>query len=411
MRKEENILKIYTYMYLLSSVIISLMVVVTMQNTGEVAILPMRLERVDVGVIAILHVATLALILPAYYATKNVKLSLFRKEEIHFRFQKEWLHRFVLAILLIQTLYVIQAGYGNAGGNFNNTHPYLTLFLNMMKVDSFFLIYLVCANEKRWIYWFNTILFLGMRLLQGWTGEILAVFVIEAYLYVKHCKRHIPFGSLIKYPFLVSGVAILIGAVLYQILYPLKFFIRGLGVATLSYYEGLKHLVLRLTNFPIDIAAIQNNSKIAVLYMVQGVRNTEIIAFFRSLIPSALFSNKDFSTLNTAILQTVYPEMGGGTSTDYNLFLYLYNLISADPKSFILYIMFFAVLFLATKMLLQCLDDGSGDVNVLYFFLVFQCFYGSSLERVFAYGYIGASYVLVLLFLLGILRISRSQRK
>lgn len=407
MQKEECVLKIYTFLYIIAAAIIGIIVIETMQNTGEASVLPVRLDRINIIFLLILHLLTLAVIFPFYKATKNINLYEKKRGKFQFTFRKKWLHRFVLAILLVQTIYVIQAGYGNAGGNFNNTRPCLTMVLNLMKISSFFPIYFVCAREKKFIYWCNTFLFLGMRILQGWSGEILSIIFIEAYLFLKYHRININLEKLLKHALALSSLAIMSGAILYKIVYPLKNYFRGWGFLGISYYEGLRNLVLRLTSFPIDIVAVQNNQEIATLYQVQGMRYAEIISVFRSLVPNAIFKNKDFSILNAIIMQTIYPDMTGGTSSNYNPFLYAYNLLSADIRGFFIYFIFSIVFFIITKKLLQCLDDGSKDVNILYFIFVFQCFTNGSLEVIYAYGYLGSIYILVLLLIFGIMRVSK----
>ena len=410
MKNEDYVLRVYMSIYIISSFIIGVIVIVTMQNAGEVAILPISLSREALGLVLLIHLATLAFVLPFYQATKRFYIGFSKDYEIKLTFNNKRMHRIMLAILLIQTVYVIKAGYGNAGGEFENIYPRLTQLLNLLKIDSFFPIYFVCVREKKVIFWCNTALYLGMRLLQGWSGDILVIVLIEAYLYAKNHRLSINIRKILKRSVVLSGTAVLIGAGLYQVIYPVKFYFRTGYLQKISYAESVKNLISRFTNYPIDIAAIQNNNEIAAFHLQQGVKNAEIISFFRSLVPSAIFKNKDFSTLNAVILRTVYPELERGTSTDYNIFFYAYNLISINRLDFYAYVVVFIFLFLITKSLLKSFDNGGNDTNILYFILVFQIFYGISMENVFAYGYIGSAYLLLILTLSGIIKIIKQQK-
>jgi hypothetical protein len=77
---------------------------------------------------------------------------------------------------------------------------------------------------------------------------------------------------------------------------------------------------------------------------------------------------------------------------------------------FFVYIIVVFILLMVSKKIIYMFDNGNGNVDILYFMLIFQFFDGYSAETLFGYGYIGLIYLIPLMMLLGIIKLQSTEK-
>lgn len=281
----------------------------------------------------------------------------------------------------------------------------------MLKISAFMPIYYVVARERKKIYWVNVILWIAYQLLCGWTSIILQVAFIELFLQLKD-KPH---GPLVQLGYKLSGlatlVAILIGGFIYKYAWVIKNSIRyGFKMDAISYTEGIGKLLTRFTSFPLAIVSIQQHEIIKQLYQSQNVNLIDIKSISRPLLPSAIMGDKGFRTINNIIIQSMYRDVSNTTSSNYCIWLFWRDLLSSSPMDFFVYIIVVFILLMVSKKIIYMFDNGNGNVDILYFMLIFQFFDGYSAETLFGYGYIGLIYLIPLMMLLGIIKLQSTEK-
>lgn len=407
MRREYYILKIYRNIFLVATLIIGLQTIFNRQMYGEGVGVTLALDNIDICVLIILQCITIYSSFLLFIKTKDYEIALDNKR-IQFTVDKRKIHIFILLLLVLQIIFSLKTGNGVIGHTSTATGSISQYLLNMMKVTQFMPIYYIVARDTtKKIYWSNIILWLTYSIVCGWTGTILEIAFLEMFLRVKNKN----YGLFIQLGYKLSGVAtfvaMLIGGYIYKYMYVIKNYIRyGYNIGKLSFMEGLEKLISRFTNFPLAIVAIQNNSAISNLYNQQAIGLVDIKAVFRPILPGFIMHNKGFRTLNNLIIQSMYPDVLNTTSSDYCIWLFLKNLYSANIIDFFLYILVVFIFMIISKEVIYSFDDGSRNIEILYFFLLLKFINGNSAETMFGYGYISLVYLLPIMIILGIIKMN-----
>lgn len=410
MNKGYDVLKIYAKIYIYATLIIGIMTIVNYESYGEAAYLKLQLGRVELMLILILQCISLALVYPIFIKTRRKHLVFKGVPSYKFRVQKTKIHIFVFILLLAQIIFTLRTGNGVVSGTVNSSISFL---FNIFKIQNFMPIYYIVAREpKKKNYWINIVLYCIYQTICGWTGFILLVAFYELYLFVKYSKNEKYFRFVYKWSGVAAIGAFSVGAYIYKYAYAIKNTIRyGYDHLPLSYFEGLEKLVSRLTNFPVSVLAVQNHAEITQLYQNQGVWNWEVLSIFRSLVPGFIMPNKTYRTFSNIVLQSLYSNITNTTSTGYCCWIYWANILEANFFCFILFVFVTVFLFIVSKKLIYAFDDGSGDVDILYFVLLFSLINGGSVESLFAYGYIGLVYLIPIMILLGLIKVEKNNVK
>ncbi|WP_155762710.1 oligosaccharide repeat unit polymerase [Photobacterium kishitanii] len=273
------------------------------------------------------------------------------------------------------------------------THFFYVYFLLLRpKINSFKMIFII-----------NIILFSALKLSQGWSGFVFALFFLE--LFYRFNNR----SSLknILYIMIAPLLILLLGGALYSKVYVIKNEIRNTPVDEISISDGVEHLANRLSYLPIAIGAVQNKSKIVSLYKSDSQDFKEFKSIFRPLVPSFLFSNKDFRTLNNVAMQSYYPTISKGTSSNFGLPLYVYILYCISPMESLFYLGVAVIFIYFTKIFFDFVSITPGQLDFLVLMALFNLMSIGSLEVVFSYGFFSNLTFLVIAIFFGAFKLSK----
>ena len=281
--------------------------------------------------------------------------------------------------------FVLFFKYG-VGSSVNSGTSSLTFLTSIFSVRALFPFYYIIQRGKRMHFIVNILLFASLRLLQGWTGFLLSIVIIEVCLFFKD-----KFFSIKKIvlSWLGSLGLILCGGWIYSLLYPLKFYIRfnQSELHFISLKEGVLALLNRLSFFSQAIASIQTVEITRDVYLNNSVWLGEIKAMLRPIFPGAIM-DKSFSSLSLCIKQSFVSYRAQGTSLNVGLFSYLFNLMYSDFLSFLLYIFIISLLIYIFKKVIFSIYIRENRNDVLFFLFLLNILHVSALESVFSYEYI-----------------------
>ncbi|HIF9248506.1 TPA: oligosaccharide repeat unit polymerase [Photobacterium damselae] len=318
---------------------------------------------------------------------------------IDIKYQK--LNYLMSALLIINLLFIINTGVGVVGSHTTSPFTPLVFFL---KPDTFFYIYFLIFRPKigefKIIFIINIVLFCLLKFSQGWSGFVFLLFFIELY----YRFNQISIKKII-YIMIAPFLIILLGGGVYSKVYVLKNEIRGNDVDSISFYEGVEHLANRLSYLPITIGGVQNKEKIIDLYQSDGYQLKEFKSVLRPLVPSVLFKNKDFRTLNNVVMQSYYPNITKSTSSNFGLPLYIYLLYSISPLDAFLYIGLVIIFVFLMKLTYDIISPIKGQLNFLFLLGVMNL---GSLEVSFSYSFFSNITFIVIAIVIGAFKITRT---
>lgn len=119
---------------------------------------------------------------------------------------------------------------------------------------------------------------------------------------------------------------------------------------------------------------------------------------------------KEYRPLGNIVKWALWEDQEIGNGTGYNFFVYWANILECNISCFVIGIVVFLVLTICSIKIIYAFDNGSKDVEVLYFFFLFGLFSETSLATNFGYGYISLIYTIPILFLIGAIKIKRRQQ-
>lgn len=413
MNKDTFVEKVILSIYLLPLILIGLATIINNVSYGEAAGLTLQLERPELLLILIIYISVYLLMYLFYKKTCTAIpcIAHFPKMDINTR----KIHIFIFFLLIVQIIFTKITGNGVTFSDESNYHSSVwTAMFNALNIVSFFPIYYVMAREKkRKLYWINIILFCALRLIQGWSAFLMEFAIYELFFFWKE-SRDARKQMIRRLPgWLYSVIAICLGGTAYKIIWPIK---NGIRYSAASKYfqvslgEAILKLTSRLTNFPVTVAAIQETSKMKMLYMSQNHFWGELAQFFYPLVPGGLM-DKSTRPFGNIVLQTFYPDITNTTGTGLGIFTYMYILIRTHFALFIVWTAAFLFLFLVTTSIIAAFNNKDNDGRLLYYMLLIKCVVSGELATVFSYGIIGAMYLIILLILTGEIKLRKVLRK
>ena len=399
---------IYMQFYIIPTIIEGIMCIYTRTAIGDETLgLNLQFNRLQIFLLLLVRIAILLLAKPIFQLSQSVKLQIDKSHKFKSEFSHN-IHIFIFALFLVQLFATVLFGNGKVSvdGGSTTQHNFITTILSLLKIQCIFPLYYIFArDEKNKIYWINILMYILIRLTQGWSSVILQVVMFELFYFIMRTKNTKIIRALKYFPTLFISGLLFAGAFLYKFIWPLKHMIRyGYSVGTISFFESLEKLVSRLTDFPLSLVAYQNNSKIAALYKSQGIWNAEFLSFFRSLLPRNIMPVKEFRKFGNLVKQSIWLGIGTDTSSGYDPVARIINFISSNIVGLILVLLLFILLFWITKTLLASFDNYLGG-QLLLFMFIFDVVNGLDIETLFAYGYIGGIYILIILYILKIYRV------
>ena len=357
-------------------------------------------------------VSTLLMILMGYivgyFVYKKMCKNTYEKNRLVLAIDKHKFNIFMFIYMIIMIIYALKTGDGKAESQnlFSSS-----IFASLWVPDGIFsFYYFKCREDYKKQTLVNTILYLAYKMLLGWTGVILIVFLYELSYRLRNKKY-----NLLKVA-AISAASLIGGGVLYKYLYPLKYMIRYAGtgfngvVKNLTMLEGIKNLASRLNKLRTTLFVNKNIDAIVDRYVSQRIDLLEVKSAFRPIIPSELFKNKVFSNIGSCIYNT---ESGysGMNITDNCSILYYYRLLfKCDYLSFFISILLTVFIFWLFKYMTNMIQDKPGQFDFLFFIFIFTgwCVCGS-LENLIMQTYIKFIFFIPLIMLTGVgkLRIRR----
>ena len=320
-----------------------------------------------------------------------------------FRFNTKRIHKFIFLVLLIKIYgsLILKVGVVNATVNSS-----ISFVFSMLKIEEFFPIYYVIARDKkRKLYWINIVLYSLLNLVQGWTGFILTIGFIELYFAIKANKINEKWKT-----FMPLGVPmiLLFGAGIYKFAYPFKWVIRYGGKFSyyrVTFFQSLNKLVERLSNFPLQIIACQNEDTIIDYYRASEKILPEIQCMLRPLVPSFLMPDKDIRPINNLIIKSIYSKLNNKTGSGFGIVMYCKILSKANIMDFFVYIFLLILIFVFISSILKGFDNEENDISIIYYMLLTKLCMSASLEQVFSFGYFGALYMLAIMIFFRVIEV------
>jgi hypothetical protein len=397
--------KIYLSFYIQAIIIVASYMIFNGVYTGE---LHNSLLDTSGGEVFVLMLGSILSFIIAYYLYKVTIRKKIVYKKFTFKLNLTAFANFYFILLIASFIFMITTGVGVVLSH--ATSPYSLIF-NFLNVSVIFPIFYFLLRESKEIskkYFFLIVaIFILYKLLQGWSGIILTIFIFELYFFYRN--KHISKVKKIALIIFLPLLSILIGAKLYQEIYPIKNEIRGLGYHQIEYTDGLVKLVNRLTSFPISVGAYSKIDEIGEFYKEEGVFLKESVGTFRPVAPRAVMENKEFRSLNNNVLQPFFYNITTFTSSQIGILMYIANLFNASLIDGLVWIFLSSIMLFIAKFLYDNLSQFRGQLNFLYFMLILKFFVTASPEIVFGYHFFGILYFIPIFFILGILKIKKNK--
>lgn len=357
--------------------------------------------NMDVTLFILLSLLALISLLMPYFISFKV-LSVVRVSHVLFQVKELRFSLFFLIWVTLNHIFLFSAGVGRVLSE--SSSPYSPIF-NLFLIDSLFYIYFFLFREGLYkkVFFINVVLFLTLKVLQGWSSIILVVFFFELFFYLKRSDNFKNIGWVGSIAF--SLILLFAGSFLYKYVYAIKNEIRGIPVSELTYIESIDKLSSRLTYLPIALGGIEKKADVVNYYLEEKMEYKEALASLRPLLPVGVMGDKDFRSLNNNVLQPFYPDITIRTSSDMGFFVYSYLLFSASPLDFLLWILTSISFFLVVWYVYQSFEVKKNDFSFLLFLMLFGFFYTASVEFVFSVYLIKIVFFIPVLWFFGVIKI------
>lgn len=395
----------YLSIYVISLLLIGVATIITGETYGEA--IDVHLDKMTLCILLLIYLLTYVF---TYCLYKKHKDNYINIKVPKMKVNKKRMHIFYFVCLVISAYGTIVYGIGRVGGNVTTS---LSFLFNIIKFSEFFpLYYVVARDERKGIYWINNVLYCFIQVMQGWSGWILTVAVLEVFFQEKKSGLIRKVFKLFKARIL-SVLAIICGGFLYYYVSPLKNSIRyGADIKwfRITLLEGFTSLVERFCNFPVYTSAWQNMEEMQKMYQQQGIFLSEFKSIFCPIVPSFIMPNKDIRSMGNIVLQAMWPTIKTNTSTGYGFFMYWFTLAKCNWADFIITLLAFIVGCIITFCILKSFDNEEHDCQILFFMFLVSIAVGTPVSRLFGYGYIAAIYLIIPMIVLGVIKVSVIRR-
>lgn len=407
MRREYDVLKVYSSLLLVSAIYTFIMDMTTGKFYGAIPAGVFNPSKFEWFVAFVIHVVPILMIFPVFRHTKDIKYRIRIKglsNEVWY-FDERKIHILMSIIMMVNLVFALRTGIGRADSIERSS---LSFLLRIIPPEPMMLLYFVfCHNtKKRKHFWINFVLFALYQFATGWTGFLLQYGFIELFFIVKYSKKLKSSFPILKLGILCDVCLVTLGGVLYSFLRPLKYAVRyGYGyTGKTSITEGMANLVNRLTNYESTVISIINHTKIANIYQRQRIWHWEATSVFKNVLPRFIMPNKDYRVLGNILVNSYYPDITTATSTGYSIITYAWNLLESSLPGFIIWIILYIFMFIICKKIIELFEDGSRDSEILYFILVMEVLQGTPINVSLGATYLELIYALLLLPIMGIIK-------
>ncbi|HIH0818388.1 TPA: oligosaccharide repeat unit polymerase [Vibrio cholerae] len=366
----------------------------TKENTGEFSGFDIiNLTKIDVFFYYIMSILSLVLVVLVYACFKRFKIG--GVNGYRLEYNEKRLHYTLFVVIFLQIAFLINTGVGRVLSN--ATSVYSPIF-SLLDPSVFFIFYFILYRKLATkLFLFNVFLFLSWKLLQGWTGTFLTLFLCEAWYRVSMIKSRRFKGTLYL---LIPITVICIGSIVYKFAYPIKNEIRGLDSSPITYSESISKLSSRLSYFPIAIGAADNLTTLKKLFLSDEITMKEVVAIGRPILPSFIMQNKDFRSLSNNVVQLHYPNVTYSTGSNMGLYMYLKTIYYIDALQFISISILLIVSTLCIKVLCDLSELERGGLNFFMFLYLSQVVDVAVVENLVGYNFIKLLIFLAFLFII-----------
>lgn len=246
-------------------------------------------------------IGTFIFIFLGYLITfKALDKSILKKSVKKLEPNKKWMDYLIFFMIILYIFLYIKFGYGKAGVTVRLRG--LTAVMMLLPLNEFFLLY-HCFRGQRRSYYFNLILYIALSLIQGWSGSLIILILLEFIIRNKNKLNKNKLKITIK---------VLILSYLYKYLLMFKQMIRG-KVQEITYIDGLDHILGRISQFP-NISFIVGNRNSIMSSVKNEIGNFFYVKeFFINFLPKSSLGLSNFRNVN-AILGVDYLGRSQGTS-------------------------------------------------------------------------------------------------
>lgn len=391
--------KIFLILYSLSVLIIGSKILFTNEYSGDLEGLKTNLSSFEIIVFMVITIFSYVFMYYFYIFTKNKKF-IFKNIKINFNIGRFDIVFFIL--ILINLYFLTITGVGRIQSESTSS---LSWIFNIIDSTYLFPIYYFMARKtkNKKLFLLNIVLFILYKISQGWSYIFLILIFYEMFIYFNSKNTKI---SLSKILLILFGL-ILIGSFFYQYIFSIKMSVRGYNIEKLTYLESIDKLVNRLTNIHMSLGAYEKFDMVSYYFNKSDYEIKEIQSLFRPIVPSFIMEDKNFRTLNNNAQQAYFDNLPATTSADIGIVMYLIILLLNDLIQFILYIFLSLILLIFTKAMLDLLEQKKGDLNFVYFIVLFNMVYSCSLEVVFSYGVLRTLYFCPILYVFRVLKFNK----
>lgn len=318
------------------------------------------------------------------------------------------LHVFVFVLIIATIMYSAKSGYGVAESIESTTGSQFFSVLNIHSIIYFY--YVIGRRKTSKLYWFNIILYVILRLLQGYTSVLFTFFIFETYFRLRGKKWYDTLSR--KKILLIFGMELFVivcGGALYSILRPLKYTVRGVQngfVSPLSIMEGIEKLVQRFSIYPSVAKASMFYEEIIEFYQT-SVPFAEIQSFLRPLLPRRLMPFKEFYNMGSCIAAVPSGLYNLGVSDSVGVVMHAKLLFDADVVTFMVW---FCVYFLSIYFIrkaISLLQKEKKEFDIVYFVICLSFITTGNIETLFAQSYAKLLFFFPVLLILGIVKLKK----
>lgn len=395
----------FILLYCICAIIEAILMCINHKFYGDVEIATYNMQSFDVLIYLFF---SLMLWLTAYFFYITTRKKKGRRGRIKCLVNYK-MQYFFLIWVLIYIFYTITTGVGVVESNKTAS---ISFIFSMFDINAIFPFYYILFREDekhKKIFAVNVIFYCTLRLLQGWTGFILDIFMYELYFYAKRKNKK---ASMIRGMLLVVGM-LFAGAGVYKIMYPFKMAIRydynfSFNLA-IPYEEALSKLTSRFSTFSRGSYVLFNLKEIKKWYLQENKVLLEIQDIIRPVLPRIIMPDKEFMGLTSCIFAAVCNQRILQSSSSPGILAYIIALFYCDPFSGIVWLIMYISFFFIMRRICFALETVSNhQMDIIYFSIIISMTKTGSLNALFSQQYMKLIFIIPLLYIFKIIKFKRN---
>lgn len=357
----------------------------------------------DVGVIIFLCISICLLYILGYKFYLRTQ-SCSGKSSFSVKINVKRLHVFIFILTLATLIFSLMTGVGVSEQD--NRAAGSQLF-SLFNVNAIFMLYYIAGRRQKCVlYWLNILLYITLRLSQGWSGILFHVFMYEAFFYFGNKRlnkrKNRAWVSLAVVIFIIFA-----GGFAYSFVSPFKYAIRVgnfNNFTPLPISEAINRLLMRFSILPSSYRSIISFDKILEIYQAQP-KFAELQAMLRPLLPRSFMPFKEFFSMGSSIAAGMSGIMNYNISDSAGILIFAMLLLKADAITFVFWLGAYILSFIFIYKLIKNLQKYNGEFSIFYFFVLLGYFETGNVETMFTQSYLKVLFFIPLFILFGIVKI------